>query len=328
VREWGEQGMEEEKDLLSFGQFIGTSSAMKKIYRQIMNYAPLDNCVFITGESGTGKEICAESIHSYSDRHSKPFIALNCAGLSETLADSSLFGHIKGAYTGALENRDGAIQKAEGGSLFLDEICDMPQSLQAKLLRFCQNKTYYKVGSDKQQKADIRIICATNKDPHIEISKRQFREDLYYRLFETPIEMPPVRQRGNDSITIAEHFLSLFANKQNKQEPIFSTNSLELLSQYHWPGNVREIQNIVKKIISDYGVKVITADMLPDQLQKATVRNNQKQAPEIIVPLWKTEQQVIEQAISYCNGNISKAAAMLDISPSTIYRKRQSWREQ
>ena len=140
--------------------------------------------------------------------------------------------------------------------------------------------------------------------------------------------MPPVRQRGNDSITIAEHFLSLFANKQNKQEPIFSTNSLELLSQYHWPGNVREIQNIVKKIISDYGVKVITADMLPDQLQKATVKNNHKQAPEIIMPLWKTEQQIIEQAISYCNGNISKAAAMLDISPSTIYRKRQSWREQ
>ncbi len=315
----------EQKHSDSFGQFIGTSSAMKKVYRQIMNYAPLDNCVFITGESGTGKEICAQSLHSYSDRHNKSFIALNCAGLTETLADSALFGHVKGGFTGAHQSRDGAIKRAEGGTLFLDEICDMPLSLQAKLLRFCQDKTYYKVGCDQLKKADIRIICATNKDPLTEVAEQKFREDLYYRLYETPIEMPPIRERGDDAITIAEHFFHIYSLEQNKPTPEFSHNALKLFKQYDWLGNVREIQNIAKKIISDHTVNVVTANMLPDHIQKIVFKNQPQQKTDIIMPLWKTEKSVIEHAIAYCDGNIVKAAAMLDISPSTIYRKRQNW---
>ncbi|MCI5060012.1 MAG: sigma-54 factor interaction domain-containing protein, partial [Alphaproteobacteria bacterium] len=179
----------------SFGRFIGTSPAMQKLYDLITKAAPHHTPVFITGETGTGKEICAQSLHSYSSCHQGPFIALNCAALPLELAESALFGHVKGAFTGAHSNRAGAIAKAEGGSLFLDEICDMPLALQSKLLRFCQDYTYRSVGSDQPKRANIRIICATNRDPLAQIKKGKFREDLYYRLHIIPIAMPPLRKR-------------------------------------------------------------------------------------------------------------------------------------
>lgn len=199
-----------------FGQFIGTSPIMLNLYDAIDKISATDAPVFITGETGTGKEICAQSIHDKSSRKGWPFVALNCAALPENLFESSLFGHVKGAFTGADQPRDGALKQAEGGTLFLDEICEMPPTLQAKLLRLTQDYTYQTLGSDKIKAADIRIICATNTQPHTQIERHRFREDLYYRLNQHPIETPPLRKRGGDIIDLAYFYLAQYNQEANR----------------------------------------------------------------------------------------------------------------
>lgn len=247
----------------SFGRFIGTSQKMLDVYSQIKNIASTDTPVFITGESGTGKEICAEAIHLYSDRRDHPFIAINCAALPYNLIESSLFGHIKGAFTGADKSRKGAIELAENGTLFLDEICDMPIDLQVKLLRFTQEFTYQKLGCDIQRQANIRIICATNCDPHLRVKENLFREDLYYRLHVFPIQMPPLRQREGDIIDLTYYYLEHYAQKESSNNIEFSENAEKLIQQYNWPGNIRELKNAIQQIIASCDHPVITATMLP-----------------------------------------------------------------
>lgn len=310
-------------------RFIGTSRAMQEIYDKISKIAPTDTTVFIGGESGTGKEICAKTLHDYSARKDKPFIALNCGALSKDLIESALFGHVQGAFTGALRARDGAIHRAEGGTLFLDEIGDMPLDVQIKLLRFCQDFSYSKLGSDTSIKANIRLICASNQDLKKLILTGQFREDLYYRLYIAPIIMPPLRDRQDDVLDIANYYLSAYAKIQHKNIQSFSENAQKLLSSYHWPGNVRELQNIVQRIVTFENTPVILASMLPQQIT-ANYKKHKKETDvrplfQATVPLWKIEKKAIENAIALTNGNIPQAATLLDVAPSTIYRKIKLW---
>lgn len=311
-----------------FGRFIGTSQIMQEVYTKIEKLSCLHTPVFIEGESGTGKEICAQALHFYSDRNTNPFIAINCAAIPENLIESTLFGHVKGAFTGADTNRDGAIESAQNGTLFLDEVGDLPLNLQTKLLRFTQDYTYSKVGSDKVSKANIRIVCASNKCMSSLVKQDIFREDLYYRLYVTPITMPPLRKRGDDVLDIADYYLKKYSDEQLKPAPKFSDNAADILLGYEWPGNIRELQNAIRQIVALENSPLIIGAMLPAILQEKQTPIKGKQTDDyqpLSMPLWQIEKQAIKQAIHYARGDIIKAAAILDIAPSTIYRKMKFW---
>ncbi len=323
-----------------FGGFIGISPPMQLVYDIIENAAKSNATVFITGESGTGKEVCAEAIHRFSKRTSEPFIAINCAAIPRELLESELFGHVKGAFTGAVADREGAVSQANGGTLFLDEIAEMAPEMQTKLLRFLQNLSYRKVGGNRTEKANVRIICATNRDPLEEIRSGNLRQDLYYRLHVIPIHMPPLRNRRSDVIDLADHYLRLYAREEGKSFRSFAQDAENVLTAFSWPGNVRQLQNIVRGIVVLHEGRFVTAPMLPAMLREPAVPDEQQskaantiptlsiaaaEAPDDVSPLWKVERNAIEQAIALCEGNIPKAAALLEISPSTIYRKKMIW---
>ncbi len=315
-----------------FQNFVGCSPAMLAAYEQIKRVAPSRAPVFITGESGTGKEICAEAIHACSGRPHAPFIAINCSAIPRELMESEIFGHVKGAYTGAHEERPGAAELAHGGTLFLDEICEMDFALQAKLLRFAQTGTLRRVGDTKQRQVDVRIVCATNRDPLREIEAGRFREDLYYRLHVLPIELPSLRARDGDVTIIARAFLSRFAEEEGRAFTGFAPEAEAMLETYNWPGNVRELQNIIRRVVVLHDGEHVTADMLalPGTATHETARDTgplPSIASPSIVPFWREEQRIIEQALKAFDGNAQKAASALEISPSTIYRKLQAWSE-
>jgi DNA-binding NtrC family response regulator len=314
--------------------------AMQAVYRIIESAAPSKATVFITGESGTGKEVCAEAIHQCSPRREQPFIALNCAAIPHDLMESEIFGHVKGSFTGAQGDRKGAASLADGGTLFLDEICEMDLDLQSKLLRFIQTGTLQRVGSGKLETVDVRFICATNRDPLLEVKAGRFREDLYYRLHVIPLYLPPLRERGEDILLLARSLLQNYAKEENKRFRDFDAAAARVLLDYPWPGNVRELQNVVRNIVVLNDKELVSPDILPPPLNGvralavATTAAQQPAAtattPAVggpIRPLWLVEKEVIEQAIASCDGNIPKAAALLEISPSTIYRKKQGWEE-
>ena len=314
-----------------FQGFIGASLPMQKVYRLIESAAPSSATVFITGESGTGKEVCAEALHQRSGRPDGPFIALNCAAIPKDLMESELFGHIKGAFTGALQDRDGAVIRANGGTLFMDEICEMDLELQSKLLRFLQSGQIQPVGSSQQIQVDVRIICATNRDPLVEVEQGRFREDLYYRLHVIPINLPPLRERGADVISIATALVRQASREEGKSFVGLSEATKDRLQAYHWPGNVRQLQNVIRNAVVLHQGEWIELDMLPAPLDRPMAQSQagewlaQDSLPAPIVPLAVLERKAIERAISHCQGNVSRAAALLEVSPSTIYRKLQSW---
>lgn len=329
-------------------KFIGSSYPMKAVYHMIRNASASNASVFITGESGTGKEICAEELHNRSKRKNQPFVALNCGAIPHDLMESEIFGHKKGAFTGAFADREGAASSANGGTLFLDEICEMDIDLQIKLLRFIQTKTFRKVGADVDVTVDIRFLCATNKDPLEQVRIGKLREDLYYRLHVIPIHMPPLSDRDNDIIELAEYFLNDYNLKEQKRFSAFHDDVLTLFSAYSWPGNVRELQNVIHQIIVLHDAEMISADMLPDffhsfprestmyikpampMIGNSQIRAQPK-ASEITLlngdvrPLWIVEKEAIEDTITKCEGNVVKAAACLEVSPSTVYRKMRNW---
>lgn len=336
-----------------FSNFIGSSIVMQGVYRIIENAATSRAAVFITGESGTGKEVCAEALHQHSDRRDKPCVTLNCAAIPRDLMESEIFGHVKGAFTGAVATHEGAASQADGGTLFLDEIGEMDLALQSKFLRFIQTGQFKKVGSNKIETVDVRFVSATNRDPLQQIEAGTFRGDLYYRLNVIPIHMPPLRERGDDIIEIAQHFLIQYAEQEGKQFNRFSDRTRELLLKYPWPGNVRELLNILHNSVVLNDGEVITPEMLP--INKKSVRSDllppDKQrgdedapaghhSPESttidkphvpqsisdIRPLWQVEMETIEAAIELCQGNVTQAAKLLEISPSTIYRKKPNWK--
>ncbi|MBE4614349.1 quorum-sensing sigma-54 dependent transcriptional regulator LuxO [Vibrio navarrensis] len=312
--------------------FIGSSQKMQQVYRTIDSAASSKASIFITGESGTGKEVCAEAIHAASRRGDKPFIAINCAAIPKDLIESELFGHVKGAFTGAATDRQGAAELADGGTLFLDELCEMDLDLQTKLLRFIQTGTFQKVGSSKMKSVDVRFVCATNRDPWKEVQEGRFREDLYYRLYVIPLHLPPLRERGEDVIEIAYSLLGYMSHEEGKNFVRFSPQVLERFNEYEWPSNVRQLQNVLRNIVVLNNGKEITLEMLPPPLNQPLARSENRLFKELepvsvtdIYPLWMTEKMAIEQAIKACDGNIPRAAGYLDVSPSTIYRKLQTW---
>ncbi|MGF1908091.1 sigma-54 dependent transcriptional regulator [Vibrio kasasachensis] len=314
--------------------FIGSSHNMQAVYRTIDSAAASKASIFITGESGTGKEVCAEAIHAASKRGDKPFIAINCAAIPKDLIESELFGHVKGAFTGAATDRQGAAELADGGTLFLDELCEMDLDLQTKLLRFIQTGTFQKVGSSKMKSVDVRFVCATNRDPWKEVQEGRFREDLYYRLYVIPLHLPPLRERGEDVIEIAYSLLGFMSKEEGKDFIRLSPEVVDCFARYEWPGNVRQLQNVLRNVVVLNNGKEIGLDMLPPPLNQPMPANSitlpqEKDMLSVhdIFPLWMTEKRAIEQAISACDGNIPKAAGYLDVSPSTIYRKLQAWNE-
>jgi two-component system repressor protein LuxO len=327
--------IQEETGRDRFCGFIGQSMAMQSIYRIVQNAAASKATVFVTGESGTGKELCADALHKLSRRREKPFVAINCAAIPRDLLESEVFGHAKGAFTGATADRAGAALQANGGTLFLDEICEMDLGLQAKMLRFLQTGTVQRVGEDKPRVADVRIVCATNRDPQSEVAAGRFREDLFYRLNVIPVDLPPLRERDHDVLLIARHFLRQFAVEDGKKFTGFSPAVEAALLAYAWPGNVRELQNTVRNIVVLNEGTTVELDMLPRAFQLgvggaagAAARPIAMPAAEsttILEPLDTVVRRTIERAIAQCDGNIPKAAAALQVSPSTIYRRIQAW---
>jgi two-component system repressor protein LuxO len=333
-----EKGESQIRESAQYRGFIGNSDAMKAVYRIIESSATSKATVFITGESGTGKEVCAEAIHSASPRHNKPFIALNCAAIPKELIESELFGHVKGAFTGAAMERQGAVEMADQGTFFLDELCEMDLDLQSKLLRFIQTGTYQKVGSSKMHTVDVRFVCATNRNPWVEVQEGRFREDLYYRLHVIPIVLPPLRDRGNDVIEIAHALLAAITLEENKSFTSFSSVVVDLFREYAWPGNIRELQNVIRNIVVlNQGSEVILS-MMPPLSHHPMISTSRPQSLALsdtillehkgdIEPLWIVEKRAIKAAIDVCDGNIPRAAGLLEVSPSTIYRKLQGWQE-
>jgi two-component system repressor protein LuxO len=321
--------------------FIGSSLSMQSVYRMIDSAAVSKATVFITGVSGTGKEVCAEAIHRGSPRRNKPFVPINCGAIPKDLIESEIFGHVKGAFTGAIADRDGAATRADGGTLFLDELCEMDLQLQTKLLRFIQSGTFQRVGGTKLEKVDIRIVCATNRDPQKEVEEGRFREDLYYRLHVILIHLPPLRERDDDVVEIARHYLAQYAAEEGKRFRQFDAEAEAALRHYRWPGNIRQVQNAIRNLVVMHDGDLVTADMLPPPVGDAgrkprppaptspaetpATSPTTESEPVGIKPLWLVEKETIERAIHLCNGNIPRAAALLEINPSTIYRKKLVW---
>ncbi|WP_235935634.1 sigma-54-dependent transcriptional regulator [Devosia aurantiaca] len=316
-----------------FAGFVGASSAMQFLYEQIGRVATSSAPVFITGESGTGKDVCAEALHEKGPRSARRFVAINCAAIPRDLMESELFGVVRGALTGAHEDRKGAAELADGGTLFLDEVGEMDLSLQSKLLRFLQTGTISRVGETSPRKVDVRVICATNRNPMQMIAERKFREDLFYRLHVLPVHLPPLRQRPSDIMVLARHFLHRYAREEHKSFAGFSPEASQQLTAADWPGNVRQLQNLVRRLVVMFDGGEISAHMIAAaDIEAKTAAPSGVEAPRSegrrsVLPMWRQEQRIIEDAVAAFGGNISMAAAALEISPSTIYRKRQSWAE-
>jgi two-component system repressor protein LuxO len=321
------------------GLFIGSSAPMQDVYRLIDCVAASRATVFITGESGTGKEVCAEAIHGASGRANGPFIAINCGAIPENLLESELFGHLKGSFTGAITDRIGAVQAAHKGTLFLDEICEMALPLQVKLLRFLQTGTVQRVGSNRVEEVDVRIVCATNRDPEREVAEGRFRGDLFYRLAVVPMHMPPLRDRPGDVRELAQAFLDRFAREEGKQFDPLTPAQVVQLEGHNWPGNVRELQNVMRRAAVLNAGPALPASAFP--LAAATPASPNPLAPppaprdDLLsalqalkgLTLDEIERLVIEAAIDTENGSLPAAARTLGVSPSTLYRKRERWQQ-
>ncbi len=317
----------------AFQGFIGAAPGMQAVYRILEAAAASRATVFITGESGTGKELAAAAVHRLSPRRDGPFIAINCAAIPRDLIESEIFGHVRGAFTGAIADRIGAAQAADGGTLFLDELCEMDLALQGKLLRFVQTGSFQPVGSPQLRRTDVRFVCATNRNPLQDVRDGRFREDLYYRLHVLPLALPPLRERGEDVVAIAEAMLARAAAEEGKAFRGLAADAKAALRAHRWPGNVRELENAVRTAVVLHDGAWITAAMLPLSLRDAAPPEAAPRPPaatrpdrtQHIRPLAELEREAIERAVALCDGNIPKAAAHLGISPSTLYRKRAAW---
>lgn len=304
---------------------IGESPVMQEIFDVVRQVAPSQTTVLITGESGTGKELIARAVHQLSPRARQPLVIVHCAALPATLLESELFGHEKGAFTGAHEKRIGRVEQAQGGSLFLDEIGEIDATIQIKLLRFLGERTFERVGSNKTLVADVRLIAATNKNLEQMVKEGKFREDLYYRLNVVPIQMPPLRERKEDIPLLAHAFLKEFASKNNKAVTEFEPPAMEALMNYNWPGNVRELRAAVEgAVVLGRREKILIRDL------PAAVRNYNPAAPAGIsgalsapsnMTVEEAERQLIIRALRECKGNRTDAAMKLGMSRRTLHRK-------
>jgi DNA-binding NtrC family response regulator len=303
---------------------VGSSAPMQKVFETVLQVAPSRASVLITGESGTGKELIAAAIHEHSPRAGGPFVKLHCAALAETLLESELFGHERGAFTGAQARRDGRFQHADGGTLFLDEIGEISPSTQVKLLRFLQEREFERVGGNQTIKVDVRIVAATNRDLKKLVREGRFREDLYYRLNVVSVDVPPLRERPSDIPLLAVHFLRKYAADNEKIMRGFSTEALDRLVRYDWPGNVRELENAIERAVvvcrgDEVGTEELSPGIVPVQ------QGGRDQLPAVPgSTLAELEKFAILKTLEHTGGSTSKAADMLGISPRKIqYRLRE-----
>lgn len=394
------------------GDFIGNSPAMQEVYNKIRRIKNSRATVFITGESGTGKEVTALAVHKQNTERNGPFVPINCAAIPHELMESEIFGHVKGAFTGANTERQGAVALADGGTLFLDELCEMDLDLQSKFLRFIQSSRYKKVGGSKFEEVDIRIICATNRNPLEEVKAGRFREDLFYRLYVVPIHLPPLRERDGDCVLLANHFLHYYSSLEKKNFENISHEAERFLMRYNWPGNVRQLQNLIYRIVVLNDGRVLTKAMLaqeigmvPEEFVTSNTQNSNlsqdknvlaqqplsgnlkpdnqvwletqevsfqarcdvasgAEGPEAVqasnsalipavtndgikvmvreagdcfelmrslngvVDLETIERKYILAIVRLCDGSVVKAAGILGVNSSTLYRKLEKWKKQ
>jgi len=320
-----------------FENIIGTSQHMKNIFEQIKKVADSNINVLIYGESGTGKELVARAIHYNSSRREAPFADMNCAAVPENLIESELFGHEKGAFTGAHIRKIGKFEHAHTGTLFLDEIGDMPLTTQAKILRVTQELAFERLGGREKIKVDVRLISATNKNLQDEVKEKKFREDLYYRLSAFPIYLPPLRERVEDIPALASHFILKFAREMNKliEEP--SAETLLALKTYYWPGNIRELENVIQRavVLADRYDKKLNKEYLPLEIQKTLMETDYYEKhdglssltirADKILSFEEIEKRILTEALMFTNGNVSQAAEELKIGRATIYRKIEKY---
>jgi DNA-binding NtrC family response regulator len=300
-----------------FENIVGTSEVMQRLFRKVEKVAITDSTVLIYGESGTGKELVARALHYNSPRRDKPFVAVSCGAIPETLLESELFGHVKGAFTGAVMNRDGLFRAAEGGTIFLDEIGTMSLAVQASLLRVLQEREMRPVGASKSVKVNVRVIAASNERLEERIKNKSFREDLYYRLSVIPIDLPPLRERREDIPLLAEHFLKRSLAKQSRGiEVKLSPEVMHILTSYDWPGNVRELENVIERVIALGDGGIIKPAHLPEKLLE--VGDHTANLREFVQQKEKTH---IERILAETGGDKKKAAKIMGIDLATLYRK-------
>jgi Nif-specific regulatory protein len=296
---------------------IGTSNSMRELYGMLSRVAPTEATVLITGESGTGKEIVAAELHRLSKRTGQALVKINCAALPESIIESELFGHEKGAFTGALSQRKGRFELADRGTIFLDEIGDLPLQIQVKLLRVLQERELERVGGSATIKVDVRLIAATNRNLESEVKAGRFREDLFYRLNVFPLHIPPLRERKSDLILLADHFAEKYAEKNGKLIKRISTPALDLLTSYSWPGNVRELENCMERAVILSTDMVIHSYNLPPSLQSAASTNTGS-TTTLEAALSRLEKELIVEALKFCDGNMAAAARHLGVTERQI----------
>ena len=308
------RNLQEKLDAMRFGRIIGSCKAMLAVFKKVEKVATTDISVLITGETGTGKELIARELHDRSSRAKGPFVVINCGAIPENLLESELFGHVRGAFTGAVSNKRGKFHVADGGTLFLDEIGELPVALQVKLLRALQEKTVVRVGDTRSEIVDIRVLAATNKVLEDEIRRHNFREDLYYRLNVVNVHLPPLRERGEDIIVIAKYLLSKFSEEYGAKVRGFSPNAAIAIKKYNWPGNIRQLENHIKKavVLSEKALLgpedlELTSDALPQILPLSLAKE-------------QFQRQYINEILALNNGNRTKTARDLGVDPRTIFR--------
>ncbi len=307
---------------------IGSSPQMRRIARLVRSVAPTTATVLVVGESGTGKELIAQAIHANSSRRDRPFVALNCAALSEGILESELFGHEKGSFTGATSARKGRFEYADGGTLFLDEVGDMPLSTQVKLLRVLEYGEIFRVGSNEPVKVDVRLVAATNRELEREVVEGRFREDLYFRLKVVTLYLPALRDHRDDIDLLVDAFLKEFAELHNKKITGISIEARDALKRYRWPGNVRELKNCIESMVVVSAGGLLDVEDLPDHIQRGTQlalaapgENVASAALPEVMPLKDTERDAIRNALEKTGGNREEAARLLGIGERTLYRK-------
>ena len=306
-----------------YSSIIGKSQKVQRLIETIQQIAPSRVSVLITGESGVGKELVADAIVNYSDRRDKPFVKVHCAALNSNLLESELFGHVKGAFTGAVSDKKGRFELADGGTIFLDEIGEIDQSTQIKLLRVLQEREFEKVGGEKTIKTDVRVIAATNRNLEEEIKKGTFREDLYYRLNVVSLNVPPLRERKEDIFLLATSFLKQFCSENNKKIEGFSNEASSAISAYDWPGNIRELRNCVESAVVMCRSDQIELSDLPPAVSRAKGGNSIE--IELGTTMDEAEKKIILSTVAFCKGNKSRAADVLGLGRKTIIRKMQEY---
>jgi transcriptional regulator with PAS, ATPase and Fis domain len=297
-----------------FSNIIGRDKKMIEIFRQIINVAEYDYPVHILGETGTGKELVAEAIHKAGPCKNGPFVPINCGALPESLIESELFGHVKGSFSGAIRDRKGRFELADGGTVFLDEVAELSKFMQAKLLRFLQDGKFEKVGGEKTVSVNVRVISATNSDLKKEMEENRFRDDLYYRINVVPVHLPPLRDRKSDIPLLVDYFLQQAARQYNRGSITVSDDAMSLLTEYKWPGNVRELQNAVQfAFVNGDGVKIMPDD-LPMEVNARRACGNIRRSAR------KLSAARVESAMEKTGGNKAKAARLLNVGRATLYR--------